>query len=283
LHRAMIYHRPRPIPTLTADPRAACDDLPPMTVDPRAATGFGAGVDAYERGRPSYPQAAIERLAREFELSSDSSVVDLAAGTGKLGRSLAPLVGSLIAVEPSPAMLAELGRRAPMLDAREGTAEAIPLPDGSVQAVFVGQAFHWFRTAEALDEIARVLAPGGGLALLWNHARWSEAELPWLTHFRKLVEPRREAAGSFPAGDDRWKDVLAGNDLFTPLRSVEFPHVHRTGTEDFLDLVVSWSWIANLRDEERSGLLDQVRAMIGGGGELELPYRTQVYWTRRVG
>lgn len=253
-----------------------------MTVDPRAASGFGGSVEAYERGRPQYPPEAIDRLSAEFGLTEHSHVLDLAAGTGKLTRALVPRVGQLIAVEPSPAMLAQLRRQVPAADARPGTAEAIPLPDGAIEAVFVGQAFHWFQPAQAFDEIARVLVPGGGLALLWNQGHWTEAELPWVKRFGALVEPRRIAAGPFPAGDEQWKPVLEQSDRFEPLSQAEFSHVHRIGIEDFVALVASWSWIANLPDQERSDLLGEVRQLAGQDAVLELPYVTEVYWTRRI-
>src|SRR4051794_18251455 len=123
-----------------------------MTVDPRAASGFASSVDAYERGRPSYPRHAVAQVARELGLTRATTALDLGAGTGKLTRLLSPLVGSVIAVEPSPAMLGRLRERLPGVDARPGQAEAIPLPAASVDAVFVAEAFHWFDAAEACSE-----------------------------------------------------------------------------------------------------------------------------------
>jgi SAM-dependent methyltransferase len=253
-----------------------------VTVDPRAATGFASAVDAYERGRPSYPPVAIANLAREFGLTPTSTVLDLAAGTGKLTRLLVGPVGTVIAVEPSEPMRAELQARLPAVDARAGTAEAIPAADGSVDAVFVGEAFHWFRTAEALREIARVLSPGGGLAMLWNRAHWSERELPWLTAFGELLEPYRRAAGPFPAGDDRWKPALEATGAFAPLSSAEVDHVQASSTDDVIALVSSWSWIANLPDAERAAVLRRVGELIGPRQRLALRYRTEIHWTRSV-
>jgi SAM-dependent methyltransferase len=253
-----------------------------VTVDPRAATGFARDAAAYERGRPQYPPEAIEQLAREFALTEASTVLDLAAGTGKLTRQLVPLASHVVAVEPSPAMLAELRKRVPEADAREGTAEAIPLDDATVDAVFVGQAFHWFSAGEAFEEIARVLRPGGGLALIWNQARWTEAELPWLGRFSALLEPRRIAAGPFPAGDDRWKEALDRSHGFGPRHDALFTHSHRIAVDDFLALVSSWSWIANLPSDERSELLARVRDLAGADALLELPYVTEVFWTLKL-
>jgi ubiquinone/menaquinone biosynthesis C-methylase UbiE len=250
-----------------------------MSVDPRAATGFASAVDAYERGRPSYPPQAIEDLVRELGLTRTSTVLDLAAGTGKLTAGLVPLVGRVVAVEPSPPMLATLRRRLPDVTAKAGTAEAIPLADGSVDAVFVGEAFHWFRTEETCREIARVLVPGGGLALLWNRARWDEAELPWLPAFEALLTPYRLAAGPFPA--DEWKAALERTGRFAPLSEAWVEDVRRDTTDGVVALVASWSWIVNLDDEERAKVLAAVRDVVGERSDLRLRYCTEIHWTRR--
>jgi SAM-dependent methyltransferase len=252
-----------------------------VTVDPRAASGFGGAAEAYERGRPSYPPQAVADLAREFGLGPRSTVLDLAAGTGKLTRRLTAHAGRVIAVEPSAAMLGVLRDRLPEVDARDGTAEAIPVAGGSIDAVLVGEAFHWFRTREACHEIARVLVPRGGLALLSNRAQWSERDLPWHPAFEALSRPYREAAGPFPAGDDRWRPELEATGLFEPLISAEVDAVERTDPDGFVALVASWSWIANLPEHERAIFLRQVRELIGDQRELILRYRTEIHRIRR--
>jgi SAM-dependent methyltransferase len=246
-------------------------------VDPRAASGFGSGAAAYERARPSYAAAAIAHLARALGLGGDSRVLDLAAGTGKLTRALAPVTGHVVAVEPSPAMRAALRAGAPGVSAIGGTAEAIPLPADAVDAVFVGEAFHWFDTERAAREIARVLAPGGGLAMLWNRARWDRGELPWLERFDALVRPLRRDAGEFPG--EHWQPALEALGLFAPVERAEFEHVHRLDGEGIVALVGSWSWIANLPDAQRRDVLAEVAAIVDGQGELALPYVTEAYWT----
>jgi SAM-dependent methyltransferase len=250
-----------------------------MTVDPRAASGFSSAADAYELGRPSYPQEAIAALAREFGLTRESTVLDLAAGTGKLTQLLLPHAGNVIAVEPSEPMRARLQARLPSVDARPGTAEAIPVPDASVDAVFVGQAFHWFQPDSASREIARVLVPGGGLALLWNHARW-DAWDDGLQALEKLSEPHKQAAGPFPAPDERWRPALEDSGLFAPVARIEAEHDHEVTPDELVALVASWSWIANLPDAERHAVLAQARALAGDRRRLTLRYRTDIFWTR---
>ena len=121
-----------------------------MAIHESAAKGFAAGADAYERGRPEYSPEAIERLAGELGIGPGSRVLDLAAGTGKLTRQLAATGAELVAVEPIAEMRAKLIAALPQVEAVEGTAEAIPLPNHSVDAVVVGQAFHWFDSIRAV-------------------------------------------------------------------------------------------------------------------------------------
>src|SRR5690349_6622753 len=137
-------------------------------IHPAAAGGFATAADAYERGRPGYPEEAIAWMAERLDLREGRNLLDLAAGTGKLTRTLVPFGAHVVAVEPIDEMREQLFRALPDVDAFDGTAESIPLPDGSVDAVTCGQAFHWFRAEQALKEIHRVLRPAGGLALVWN-------------------------------------------------------------------------------------------------------------------
>ena len=137
-------------------------------IHPAAAQGFSASADAYERGRPGYPDEAIAWIVERLRLEPGRNVLDLAAGTGKLTRALVPSGAQVIAVEPIDEMREQLFAALPDVDAFDGTAESIPLPDASVDAVTCAQAFHWFRAAEAVQEIHRVLRPGGSIALIWN-------------------------------------------------------------------------------------------------------------------
>jgi SAM-dependent methyltransferase len=252
-----------------------------VAVDPRAASGFAGTAPAYERARPSYPADAIADVARELGVTGSSTVLDLAAGTGKLTRILVPLAGHVIAVDPSELMLAQLRAQLPGVEVRTGTAESIPAPDGSVDALFVAQAFHWFRSVEVIPEIARVLSPGGGLVVMWNRARWDEQEHSWYEEFHALVEPIRQAAGAFPPEED-WELVVQDSGHFAPLSSVEVEHVQRIGPAEFVDLVESWSWIANLSAAERTSVLGRVRGLVAAEPELSLLYRTEIHWTRRA-
>lgn len=251
-----------------------------MTVDPRAAAGFAEVADAYQRGRPSYPAQAIEAIVDALCLGETSAVLDLAAGTGKLARLLQPRVNEVIAVEPAAAMRVKLAADLPGALVLDGIAEAIPLPDESVDAVLVGEAFHWFRTTEAAREIARVLTERGGLALLWNVPTWTTEDTPWLAAFRQIVEPHERAAGPYPAGDARWQSPLHRTRLFDTLTYVEAAHVQCLSPDGFLAQVASRSWIANLAPERRRAVLTDVETLVRQQPEISIAYRTDLYWTR---
>src|SRR6185437_15550636 len=132
------------------------------------ARSFGRIASDYDVARPEYATEAVDRAAEVLELGTDAHIVDLAAGSGTLTRALSERFRNVVAVEPDEEMRAVLAQRPTNLEVRVGTAERIPLPDASVDAVFVGDAFHWFDGPVAVAEIDRVLRPGRGVALLWN-------------------------------------------------------------------------------------------------------------------
>ena len=132
-----------------------------MSINEVAAKGFSSAADIYERGRPGYAPEAVSWLCERLGIGPERTVLDLAAGTGKLTRDLVPSGARVIAVEPLDEMRAHLERVVPAAESLAGTAEQIPLADGSVDAVVCAQAFHWFDPERALPEIHRVLRPGG--------------------------------------------------------------------------------------------------------------------------
>jgi SAM-dependent methyltransferase len=247
-----------------------------VSTHPTAAAGFGSSAGAYERGRPSYPDAAVAYLAAELGLGPAARVVDLAAGTGKLTRLLAEGGAEVVAVEPVAAMRAALRRVVPGIAVLEGTAESMPLGDASVDAVTVAQAFHWFDADAALVEIHRVLRRGGGLGLIWNVM---EADAEWLTALRELVHGIR---GSVPAyGVSPWREAFRATPLFTPLRERTFGFVHELDEDSLVDRIVSTSYVAALPEPDRAGLVADVRALVADAPRpLRVPYRTDVFCCR---
>jgi SAM-dependent methyltransferase len=230
-----------------------------------AAIGFARSVEAYERARPEYPEEGIAYIARELDLRPGRTVVDLAAGSGKLSRPLAKLGCEVIAIEPVDEMRAAIG---PGIRALDGTAEAMPLADDSADAVTVGQAFHWFDGPKALAEIARVLQPGGALALVWNRRPVESSALHQA--ITELMAPYRGATPGHASS--RWRDAIARREL------TEWHHefVQRLDADGLADRVASTSFIAALDEAERAPLLDKVRALVGGG-TVDVPYVCEVH------
>src|ERR1700749_3571873 len=136
------------------------------------ATLFGGAAASYERGRPPYPPEGVDWLLPP----GARRVLDLGAGTGKLTRQLAGRGLDVVAVEPLAGMRAELSRVLPDTPALAGSAEHIPLPDGSVDAVLAAQAWHWVTPERATPEVGRVLRPGGPAGLVWDGGGGPE---PW--------------------------------------------------------------------------------------------------------
>jgi SAM-dependent methyltransferase len=273
--------RPEGAPPGEATARPSRANVAGVRLDPRAEAGFGSAADCYERGRPSYPASAITSLIDEFGVSRRGVVLDLGAGTGKVTRLLLQHVTNVIAVEPVPAMRRELIAQLPTVAALDGTAEAIPIADDSVDAVFVGEAFHWFRTANATAEIARVLRPRGGLALLWNVPTWTAEATPWLAAYLETVDHHKRAAGAYPAGNGAWKGPFEETRLFEELQRTDSTHVQHFTVDEFVAQVASLSWIAGLPDLQRAAVLRDVRAILPARSEIDIPYRTDIYWTRR--
>jgi ubiquinone/menaquinone biosynthesis C-methylase UbiE len=233
-----------------------------------AAVGFARSADAYDRARPEYPADAIAWLATRLGLRAGRTVLDLAAGTGKLTRPLAATGASVVAVEPLAEMRARIGGTARAL---AGTAEAIPLGDASVDAVTVGQAFHWFDGPAALAEIHRVLRPGGALALVWNRR---PLEDPVHAAIAQIIEPYRGDAPAHRSGS--WRAAFADTALFGALEERTFPHVVRHDAGALADRVGSTSFVAALDDGRRGEVLAAVRAL-AADGPVDVPYVCEVF------
>jgi SAM-dependent methyltransferase len=243
-----------------------------MTIHSAAATGFARAAAVYERGRPGYPQPVIDWLRKRLGLGPECTVVDLAAGTGKLTRPLAGTGAEVIAVEPVAEMRAAIGGDVEVV---EGTAERIPLPDARANAVTVGQAFHWFDGDAALAEIHRVLAPGGALALIWNRR---PVDHPVHAAIEELLAPHHRDAPAH--GRDGWRPAFERTTLFERLEERTFDNAQELDGPALADRVGSTSFVAALPEAERRPLLTRVAA-IAGDGTVVVPYVTEVYVTDR--
>ena len=226
------------------------------------ANSFGPAAPIYERGRPGYPAAALDWLLP----AGRPRVVDLGAGTGKLTRQIRDRGLEVTAVDPSEGMLAQLTLSVPGVPVLIGSAERIPLPDGSADAVLVAQAWHWVDPARAAPEIARVLTPGGRLGLVWN---LRDESVPWVRRLGEII-----------GNQESERSTIVG----PPFGPVEVEHFRWTATlgpERLIDLVASRSAVILLPAAERAALLNEVRRLAAthpdlvGRTEFELPYVTE--------
>jgi SAM-dependent methyltransferase len=248
-----------------------------MPVHETARRGFAGAADVYEQSRPGYPPEAIEWLLEELELGPRMTVVDLAAGTGKLTRLLTPTGAAVIAVEPVDQMRAALERTASDADARGGTAERTGLAGASADAVTVAQAFHWFDGPAALAEIHRILRPAGRLALVWNVR---DLDHPIQRAVEDLFAPYRGDTPSHRSG--RWRRALNETELFRLAAHSDFPNVQHLDAEALVRRVASTSFIANLPATERNRVLDEARRIATGQPEpFAFPYTTEIEIFRR--
>jgi SAM-dependent methyltransferase len=220
----------------------------------RRAYAFGAQADAYDELRPGYPDSAVRWALEPVADRRPIRVLDLAAGTGKLTIVAVRLGADVVAVEPDPAMLERLRRRLPDVRALPGTAEQIPLRDGAVNAVLVGQAMHWFDRDRALPEIARVLAPGGVLAALWNS---EDSSVDWVAG---LVGAARSSSS---LDDLRTRaTTMEPHPLFPVIDDGEFSNTVPHDVESLVAMMATHSHILVLDDDERRRLLDRLRAYL---------------------
>jgi SAM-dependent methyltransferase len=252
----------------------------------RYASSFGAAAGQYAAHRPDYAPAAV-RWA--IERAPGPRVLDLGAGTGKLTGTLAELGADVVAVEPDPAMLDELRSALPDVRALAGSAESIPLPDGSVDAVLAGNALHWFDMSVAGAEIAKVLEPGGVLAGLWNVM---DDRVEWVAGLERV-------SGSAAIGprDTRssWRAATAGIHLpdtgveawFGSPEQAEFQHGQIRTADSLVATIATRAGVLVMPEQQRMATLERIRAYLStqaetSGGEFVLPLLTGVLRVRKL-
>lgn len=224
---------------------------------------FGAEAAAYERGRPSYPPEAINWLLPD----GARDVLDLGAGTGKLTTRLVERGLRVVAVDPIPEMLELLSTSLPETPALLGTAEEIPLPDHSVDAVLVAQAWHWFDPDIAVKEVARVLRPGGRLGLVWNTR---DERLGWV----------KDLGGIIGHEDDPFNHSVTLAEPFTAVERHQVEWTNYLTPQALLDLVASRSYCITSPEKVRARTLGRVRDLLAthpalaNSAGLALPYVT---------
>ena len=245
---------------------------------------FDRVVGQYARTRPGYPEESIDWLAARAVLTSASRVLDLGAGTGKLTASLVSRGYEVVAVEPLPGMRAQLEHDMPDVRVVAGSAEQVPLPDASLDAVFVAQAFHWFEPHAALSEIARVLLPDGSFVLVWN--LW-DVEDPAQAALDRIVSPletgriRHLTTANHPYG--AWPEVLATDERFAPAQRARFAHAVELAADEVAERVASMSQVQSAPPADRDGAIAEARSLVREmpGQRATFRYATEVEIRRR--
>lgn len=228
------------------------------------AGSFGAAAEVYERSRPGYPEAALDWLLPP----EASDVVDLGAGTGKLTRQLVARGHRVTAVEPSDGMREALQATVPGVPALTGTGEEIPLPDGCADVVIAAQAWHWVDPLRAAPEVARVLRPGGRIALVWNDR---DERVSWVAALGEIMTGGVEQMDS--------ADPVVGPP-FGPLEHHQVAWSHSLTPDGLIDLVASRSFYITAPPERQARVREQLRDLarthpdLAGRETFELPYVT---------
>jgi SAM-dependent methyltransferase len=234
------------------------------------ANAFGQAASGYERSRPGYPDEVVDWLIPQ----GAEVALDLGAGTGKLSQALARRGLEVVAVDPSAEMLAVLAEEQPGVRTVVGEAERIPLPSASMDLVTVGQAWHWVDESRALAEVARVLRPGGTLALIWN---LRDERVEWMRRLGEIV-PRKGAEPSLEG------EVEIGPP-FGATERFELDWSRPMDLEQLLELVGSLSPVIVASEAERAAILDSVRRAVRNvlgptGSRIDFPYRTRCFRAR---
>ncbi|WP_322411871.1 class I SAM-dependent methyltransferase [Microbacterium invictum] len=235
------------------------------------STSFGRDAARYESGRPDYPAEAVAWLLEPVVVPGRRPrVADVGAGTGKLTRALRELEAEVVAVDPDAAMLAELRRRVSGTPAYVGTAERMPLPDASVDAVVAGQAWHWVDPVAGAAEAGRVLRRSGVLGLIWNVRDDGVAWVRRLTGIMHGSAAEQLVAEGGPQP----------HPPFASFQSRVWEWGRPLGREMFLDMVASRSYVITAGETARRSILDEVGELfdeLADDGVVTLPYRTEAF------
>jgi ubiquinone/menaquinone biosynthesis C-methylase UbiE len=243
------------------------------------AERFSAVAARYERGRPDCPPAVVGAIAAELRIPPGGQVLDLGAGTGKIARALVACDFDVVAIEPQAALREVLAERAAGARVLDAVAEELPLADGSLDAITMGDSFHWFDRPRALAEMARVLRSHGGIAVITTGADWRQAS--WSKELSERVERMRPEHPWFDG--EPWQDSVKAAGGWLDPWAVRVVARQATSPERIVDHIASFSWIAAMPEDERERALAGISELIAAGETPdELPVHFYIGLTRRA-
>lgn len=268
-----------------------------MMVDPGRARSFDAWAGEYDRYRPGYPAELFETIQSRLGLPPRPLVVDLGAGTGRASLAMAELGWRVTAVEPGKPMLDQLRARAAneglVVSTVQATAETTGLAPASADLATAAQSFHWFDHDAALVEMARIVKPGGGIALFWN-VRDGERS-PFVADYHALLEETFGEAdtGQYlqagrETGHDRTRSAIQGAGGFGDPELLTLEHVVQTTAGSFIGMAFTASYVRSLPPEEQDRFRISLGGILGRHGHadetpFDLPYRIDLWIARRHG
>ncbi len=246
-----------------------------MVIHDSASKGYSKQADAFRNVRPSYHPALVRRFSERY---CDGPVVELGAGTGIFTAQLVADGVNPIAVEPLPEMKKLFERDLPTVRIEEGTAEQIPLLSESALTVVAAHAFHWFDYAAALDEIHRVLKPGGTLVTVWNA---SDEDTEWVARCTEIVQ---KYAGDTPCYRTfEWRDAIGLDKRFAQVDEWSVFNPKHTTIEGLVQRALSTSFIAALSAAEQDVVRQQILEIVEPlGSSFAMPYRSELQAWRKT-
>ncbi|HEX3542015.1 MAG TPA: class I SAM-dependent methyltransferase [Acidimicrobiales bacterium] len=242
------------------------------------ARSFGEVAEAYDRYRPGPPaEAAAWVLPAEA-----ADVLDVGAGTGAFTRRLVGRVsGQVVAAEPDGRMRRVLADRSPGVVVVGATAEYLPFAAASFGAVVVSSAWHWVDATRAVPEIARVLRPGGHLAVLWSGP---DRRVDWVAD---VLGRGRDAMAGAEQEDHRHQVELPAGAPFGPAETTTLTWTMPMTRHELVGLAATYSQVIVLSPGERASLLDRVADLaarlipLGGPAAIDVPMRCRCWRAAR--
>ncbi len=268
-----------------------------MTVDAERGRSFDGWAEEYDRYRPGYPDELFATIHARLGLPELPHVADLGAGTGRASLAMAALGWRVTAIEPGRPMLDQLRARASddglVLATVQASAEETGLDPASVDLATAGQAVHWFDRERAVAEMARIVRPGGGVALFWN-VRDEEAS-PLVAAYHAMLEERfgsadagRYLQAGRPQAHEATRSAFEGLASFSPIEKIELRHELTMSAEEFTGMAFTASYVRAQPEEAQVRFRADLAALLAQHGHASLqpfnvPYRIDLWTARRNG